>query len=462
MDEFLKDTEIQQEVSQDNEIKADALDLQQPAEEAEQQHRLEKPIENIAPVYNPVNYTPVEPINDYKPMSKGLKAFSVVMALIIALTAASTVGYFIGKDSAKSVYSSSVKVDLAARPKNTDQMTEAEVYEKVDKSIVGIVVYNSSAQSSQASGIVYSEDGYVITNDHIYSEIPAPKFKIYAYDGTEYDATYVAGDKVSDLAILKIKNAKLEPAVFGDSDEIFSGEQVVAIGRPYDATDASSITRGLISAVSRRMQTTTSYSARLIQTDCTINPGSSGGALVNMYGQVVGVTSSKLTNDYEGVGYAIPTTTMKRIAEELIKNKRVVSRAKLGVTYTAIDSIIAELKGYKNTGLLISSVDEESGLYGKAEEGDVITHINSIKITNDDIVLDIIEKKSAGDKITVTVVKTNGTTKEYEVELKANISESSYTDTEIVEVEPDDDELEPLPKDDSEENGGIFNFPFGE
>ncbi len=416
------------------------------------------------PVYNPVKYTAAEPIKDYKPMSKGLKVFSLIMAAVIVLTSVSIVGYFLGRNSIDTSLSAAAEVDLESRPKDTDQMTEAQVYEQVNKSIVGIVVYNSSGTGSQASGIVYSEDGYIITNDHIYAEVPSPKFKIYTYDGKEYTAEYVAGDKISDLAVLKIEGADLTPATFGNSDEIFYGEHVVAIGRPYDATDASSITCGIISAVSRRVQTTSSYSSRLIQTDSTINPGSSGGALVNMYGQVIGVTSSKLASvEYEAVGYAIPTTTMKRIAEELIRNKKVVSRAKLGITYTALDSITAEIEGYEFVGLLISEVDEESGLYGKAQKGDIITRINGIEITDDEIVLDIIEQKSAGDTVSITLVTSDRATKTFDVELKANVSESSYIESQSNEQEPDI--LEPLPdkqEDESSGNEGIFSFPFGE
>ena len=418
------------------------------------------------PVYNSVNYSPVEPVTDYKPMSRGLKVFSLIMAAVIALTGACVVGYFSGRNSIKLGSNSVSKSELASRPKKTDQLTEAQVYEKVNESVVGIVIYNSKGIGSQASGIVYSEDGYIVTNDHIYSEVPSAKFKIYAHDGREYEATYVAGDKISDLAVLKVKGAKLKPAEFGNSDEVFYGEHVVAIGRPNDATDNSSITRGVISAINRRVQTTSSYSSRLIQTDSAINPGSSGGALVNMYGQVVGVTSSKLASvEYDAVGYAIPTTVMKRIVDELIKEKKVVSRAKLGITYTAVDSVVAEIQGYDYVGLLLDTVDEESNLYGKAEKGDIITHINGVEVTSDVLVLDIIEESSAGDKVKVTIVTQEGKSKTVEVELKANVSESSYSNTEsnkeesnILEKDPDIFGKE----DDSSNGGGIFNFPFGE
>lgn len=403
--------------------------------------------------YNPVNYSPINPIEDYKPMSKGLKVFALIMAAIILLTGSCFVGYYLGKNNVSINKSNSkVSVNLAATPDNGDEMTAAEVYAKVNKSIVGIRIYSNKSEGGQASGIILSEDGYIVTNDHIYSEVPNAKFRIYTHDGKEYDAKYVAGDQISDLAVLKIdKSGEFTPAQFGDSEKLFYGQNVVAIGRPNDSTDPSSITRGVISALNRRVQTTSSYSARLIQTDSAINPGSSGGALVNMYGQVVGVTSSKLASvEYDAVGYAIPTTVMKRIVDELIEKGRVESRAKLGVSYIAIDSVTKEMGGYATTGLLLKEVAEDSDLHGKVAADDYITHINGTAVTSDDIVLDIIEQSKAGDTITVTVLTKKGETKEVTAVLKANISESSYTTVD---------------KTDGKENGtggGTFDFPFGE
>ena len=409
---------------------------------------------NLTP-QNRINYSEVLPVKDYKPMSKGLKAFALIMAAVIMLTGASVAGYFLGRNSTGSGTRKNVTVNLAAKPADTDEMTAAQVYEKVNSSVVGITVYNSAGDGSQASGVLYSEDGYIITNDHIYSEVGAPKFKIYTSDGKEYDAKYIAGDQISDLAVLKIDGSGFTPAQFGNSDEIIYGENVVAVGRPSDATQASSITKGIISSTGRRVKTTSNYSAKLIQTDSAINPGSSGGALVNMYGQVIGITSSKLAGvSYDAVGYAIPTKTMKRICEELIKNGKVVSRAKLGITYTAINSVTAEINGYDCVGLYVASVSEDSDLYGKISEGDVITHLNGIEVTSDDIVLDIIEESSAGDKISVTVLTKKGNEVTLDAVLKANVGESSYT-TEINSSESSDN-------DSSSSSGGTFNFPFGE
>ncbi len=408
----------------------------------------------FAPVYNPVNITPITPIAEYKPMSKGLKIFALILAIVVTLTGTSLAGYFIGKSTNSFGGKNQVNIGLENIPENENEMTPAKVYESLNKSIVGITVYNTSGQGSQASGIVYSDKGYIVTNDHIFSNVPNPKLKIHTFDGKEYNAEFVAGDLISDLAVLKIENSKLEPASFGNSDQIYTGQKVVAIGRPDDATDLSSITQGIISATSRRVKNSSNYSARLIQTDSPINPGSSGGALVNMYGQVIGVTSSKLASvEHEGVGYAIPTTVMKRIVQELIKEGKVVSRAKLGITYTAVNSITAELNNYKSTGLLIESVSNDSDLYGKLQKGDMIVKINNQEISSDDMVLDIIEKLSAGDSISVTALTSANKTITYKIKLKANVGESNFTIKKSTDEEKENN---------SSSSGDTFNFPFGE
>lgn len=411
------------------------------------------------PVWNKVEYAPIGKIEDYKPMGKGLKVFCVVMAAVVALTATTAAGYFMGRSSVSRNYiGSKVEVDLAAKPTDTDPNTAAQVYESVNESIVGIRVYNEAGEMSDASGVIYSRDGYIVTNDHIYSEIGAPKFKVFTYDGTEYDAIYVAGDTVSDLAVLKITNGKgFKVAEFGDSEQLVNGESVVAIGRPSDATDNSSITSGVISLTRRRVKTTSSYTASLIQTDSAINPGSSGGALVNMYGQVVGITSSKLAGvEYDAIGFAIPTKTMKRVVEQLISEGQVNDRAKLGITYQEVNSVTAEVENYAAVGLLVVSVGEDSDIYGKVGEGDFITHVNGIEITNDDIVLDVIEDCKAGDTISLTIQFGNGAEADFDVTLRANISESSYSS----DLGSREDTTESYSSGSS--NGGVFDFPYGE
>lgn len=412
---------------------------------------------------NKIEYSSDLPADDYKPASKGLKLFALVMASVMLLTATCLAGYFIGRNST-SAYARNKKVDvsLAQVPKDADALTPAQVYEKVKDSIVGIIVYNSAGSSANATGVIISEDGYIVTNDHIYSEIGAPKFLVYLSDGSERTAQYVAGDAISDLAVLKLDNKSgITAATLGDSSKLICGESVVAVGRPSSAQDNSTITSGIISLTERRVKTTSNYSAKLIQTDSAINPGSSGGALVNMYGQVVGITSSKLAGvQYDSIGFAIPTTTVSRVTKQLISSGKVTDRAKLGITYQMINTAAAEAKGLDNTGLLVISVGEDSDLYGKIQQGDMITHINGTEITYDDMVLNIIDDCKAGDTIRVTVVDSNGNTKEFSAKLKANIGESSYSS--VINSDSSQGSSSSDSSDKKKSSDKEFDFPYGE
>ncbi len=446
MDNFENNKEIT--VQQPDELIEEIPTTEVKTEEIPTEEAVEAQAEEFSAVYNPIIVDEIVPEKDDRASSRGLKVFAFIMAAVILVSTACVTGYFVGKS--KGVYKPKVNVNLAAKPADTNEMTAAQVYDAVGDSVVGIIVYNEKGSASYASGVIYSKDGYIVTNDHIYSSVAAPKFKIYTQDGKEYNAEYVAGDTVSDLAVLKMDGNGFKAATFGNSDQLIYGEGVVAIGCPNEPTDKASITRGIVSAVDRRVQTTSSYSARLIQTDSPINPGSSGGALVNMFGLVVGITSAKLVAEaHESVGYAIPTTTMKYIVEELIKEGRVVSRARLGITYFAVNSIAVELKQYKYVGLLVDSVAEDSDLYGKIKKGDTIVQINGLDTTDDAVVLNIIEQSRAGDKITVTVITESGESKTFKATLRANVGESSYQA-----------DINRLPQ--NPESNKDFNFPEGE
>ncbi len=398
--------------------------------------------------------------NDRKPASKGIKIFAVIIALVILLTGFCAAGYYFGSVSSGNSRSNFVKTDMKVypKPKDTDEKSAEEIYDKLNKSIVGIIAYSKDGSSSQATGVVYTKDGYIITNDHLYANIPSAKFMIYDYEGKTYDAEYVAGDTISDLALLKVKNGKgFTVPQFGDSTKISFGENVVAIGRPGDARAKSSIAIGVVSNVKRRIQITSNYTSTMIQTDCDIFEGSSGGALVNMYGQVIGITSSKSNDGSDSMSFAIPTKTVQRILPQLSKKGRVEDRAKLGITYREITTIEAKMNNMTNTGLYIASVGDDSDLSGLVGEGDIITHVNGKKIEYADIMLDVIEDSYASDKITLTIVdKNSGEAKEYKVKLKANIGESSYSSQKSQTNE--------IPGSDKSKDGegGTFNFPKGE
>lgn len=383
-----------------------------------------------------------------KKLDKGLKVFAAILAVTVLISACSLGGYFVGRNSVIK-NNTNVELNLQAKPTNTDEYTAAQVYSVVNKSIVGIVVYNAEGKSASASGVVYSEDGYIITNDHIYASIPSPKFKIYTYDGSEYDAKFIAGDNRSDLAVLKVDTSGFFPAVFGNSQELLIGENVVAIGRPSTAQTESSITTGIVSLTERRLAITSSYSTKFIQTNAAINPGSSGGALVNMYGQVVGITSSKIANtDYEGVGFAIPTTEVKKVVESLIKTGEVANRAKIGISYYAVDSVTAEINKIPAKGLYVDSVTNDSKFFGKLSQGDIITHLNGVEIDSDTDVLNFIDGAKPGDTITFTVLTAKNATKTVTGELIKAETQSSYTTL--------------TSNSSSQSTTSDFSFPFGD
>ena len=375
--------------------------------------------------YKQVEY---KSLNNNKPVSAGIKIFALIMAAVVLVTGSCLGGYLLGlyKYSKSGNDNYVASLELASKPKTTDELTAAQVYEQVNKSVVGITAYSADGTQSVASGVIFSEDGYVITNDHIYDNIAGAKFIVKMYDGKEYSASFVSGDIRSDLAVIKIDAKGFTPAIFGNDKELVIGENVVAIGRP-NSIEENSITEGIISLTNRRVSTTSSYSMKMIQTSTPINPGNSGGALVNMYGQVIGITSSKISGEeYEGIGFAIPSSVAKFVAESLIKNGYVADRARLGISYQVINKVTMEVKNYKSIGILIVSINNDSDLFGKINVGDIITQVNGIDITSDSVILDCIEGSKPGDTLTFTVYTTSGSYKTVQGKLLPDTGSSSY------------------------------------
>lgn len=401
----------------------------------------EKPEVTVQNLDEKIEYSP---INTSKPSAKGVKIFAVLMAFVVAVSGSCIAGYFIGKNNSFINNFSDTTLNLEPKPTDVSEYSASEIFKLVDKSIVGITIYNSLGDIATASGVVYTEDGYIITNDHIYSEIPGAKFKVRFYDGKEYAAEFVAGDSRSDLAVIKIDASGFTPAVFGDSAQIIPGERVVAVGRPNQVKD-NCITEGIVSLKERRVTVSSSYSMKMIQTSAAINPGSSGGALVNMYGQVIGITSSKMSGIidgstgttenkvivYEGTGFAIPSATTKKIVESLISFGCVNDRARLGISYQAISELDKEIGKYNTTGILVVAINEDSDLFGKIDEGDIITEVNGVAITSDNVILDIIENSKPDQKLEFTVYTEENKTKKVSAKLLPDTGSSSYVNSPI-------------------------------
>lgn len=312
--------------------------------------------------------------------------------------------------------------------------TGVGVASKVRPSIVGIEVEysvnsifyrNKSTATAAGSGIIISEDGYILTNNHIvnssstsyYYELgKANKVTVTLYnDSTKYDATIVGTDSQTDLAVIKIEKNGLKAAELGDSDAVQVGEFAMAIGNPLGLTD--SVTAGIVSAVNREVSDQDGNSYVAIQTDASINSGNSGGALVNSKGQVIGVNTLKLSGTgVEGVGFAIPINSTKEIYEQLIQYNK-VKRPYIGIGGYDLDEQTAENNNLV-VGIYIKTIEDFSaGEKAGLKIGDVIVEVDGTKVTKMDELNAIKNQKQIGDTLKLKVFR-EGKEKEITVTLQ--------------------------------------------
>ena len=294
---------------------------------------------------------------------------------------------------------------------NGELLTPAQVAAKVRPSIVSVVTVDNvnymSKNSGEGSGIIIDSNGYIVTNSHVIGDSSKYDVTVITSDGTTYEAKVVGYDVRSDLAVLKVDATGLPECELGDSSQLVLGDYVIAIGNPGGRQFAGSVTMGIVSGVDRIIDTenTESTSAmRYIQTDAAINPGNSGGALVNMYGQVIGINTSKIAaTGYEGMGFAIPSVKVKEIVTDLIDYGYVEGRVKLGITCVTISS------AYENqgipAGLQIYDINSDSDMNGKAQQYDIITHCDGTRITELSQLQDILVEKKPGDTVKLTLYR---------------------------------------------------------
>ena len=285
-----------------------------------------------------------------------------------------------------------------------DGMAGEDIYKKVSPSVVSVISTTSEGTGS-GSGVIMSKDGYIITNNHVVDG--AQSVSVQLSDGTSLDATIVGTDEQTDLAVIKVNpTTELTAAEFGDSDELEPGEYAYAIGSPGGVQFANTITGGRISAINRDL-TVNDRVMTLIQTDASINNGNSGGALINKYGQVVGITSAKLSGNafgsatVEGMGFAIPINTAKDIVDELIQNGYVSGRPSIGITGQNVESSDGSISGVQ-----VYSIDSRAKAASEGlQVGDVITAVDGTPTPNMDKVNELKQDKKAGDKLTLSVYR---------------------------------------------------------
>ena len=318
-----------------------------------------------------------------------------------------------------------------------EELTMAEIYAKYVNSCVGITVDIVSTNifgqtvtgAAAGSGFVITEDGYILTNYHVIDG--ASSIKVTFVDGTEYDATYIGGEEANDIAVIKIDATGLTPVVIGSSSDMLVGEEVTTIGNPLGELTFSQ-TSGIISALNRTVTMSDGRQMNMIQTDCAINSGNSGGPLFNNHGEVIGIVSAKYSSasssssstSVEGLGFAIPMDDVADMVSQLVSNGYVSGQPILGVSVNR-NEISQEAQAYgvpAGAEILVVTpglCGEEAGL----QAGDIVTQINDTTVSNGSDLINAVANYSPGDTVTLTVYR-NGETLTLQVTLDESTPET--------------------------------------
>ena len=296
-----------------------------------------------------------------------------------------------------------------------------DIFEKSEASIVQVSVVRGESDGGMGSGFVYSDEGYVITNQHVVQD--AERVMITFLDGEAYIGNVIGTDRDLDIAVVKVEptNTYLQPIKIGDSSKLKVGEKIAAIGNPFGLS--GSMTSGSVSQMGRLLPQETGYSIPdVIQTDAAINPGNSGGPLINMKGEVVGINTAiqSATGEFSGIGFAVPANTVKKVVPVLIQDGE-FKHPWMGISGTDVDPELAEVRGLNSSkGFLVVSVIEGSpaetaGLLGVTEtretdgrefalDGDIILSIDGETVRKiSDILVHLQREKSVGDEMVLSV-----------------------------------------------------------
>lgn len=293
-------------------------------------------------------------------------------------------------------------------------------------------------QRAGGSGVIISEDGYIVTNNHVVDG--ASKLKVKLNDGRSFDAKLIGKDSATDLALLKVEGKELPTLAFGSSDALRLGEWVLAIGSPFDLQ--STITAGIVSAKARQLGAIPNdfRIESFIQTDAAVNPGNSGGALVNTHGELVGINTliKSQTGSYVGYSFAIPESIVRKVVVDL-KEFGVVQRALLGVQFRVVDQDFLDTEGkelgIKDLGGAYVAAVVEGGAASEAgiRKGDVILDIDGVKIVEPSTLQEQIAKRRPNDTVKLSV-KRDGKVKQFDVTLRNKAGKTELVTKEDVDV----------------------------
>ena len=374
-----------------------------------------------------------------KPPRRRAKVIALVLCCTILGMAAGFGGGYLGASAAaKSRQASPTMVYEGVRETQpiditrvdtSELMTPAEVYAQNVNSTVGIRTSITSTNfwgyqttsAASGSGFIISSDGYILTNFHVIES--SNSVTVTTYDGTEYDAEIIGYDQSMDIAVLKIDAKELVPVVLGRSETLNVGDDVIAIGNPLGELTFS-LTRGVVSALDRQVTLSGNVTMELIQTDCAINSGNSGGALFNMYGEVIGITNAKYSSSssseasIDNIGFAIPMNRVYGIIKSIIENGY-IAKPYIGVS---VGDVSEETQGYGlPKGAAVKSVTEGSPAEKAGlQVNDIITKAGDREITSSGDLVDVVSEASSGDVLKLTVYR-SGSTIEIDVTVGENI-----------------------------------------
>ena len=370
--------------------------------------------------------TGAEPWEEKKPKKNrfGLKlaALALVCALLGGMVGAGVTQHAVTSARGTTQIEVSDRQVAEVRQVKVDgkqQLTMPEVYAANVNSVVSINVSETSVnyfgQTTQSaasgSGFFLTKDGYILTNYHVVKG--ADSVKVTTYDGADYDAVIVGGDEEYDIAVIKIEGTNFQSVVLGDSSKLRIGEAIAAVGNPLGELTFS-MSQGIVSCVDRAI-TVDKTPFNMIQVDCSISPGNSGGPLFNSYGEVVGIVSAKYSSysntSVEGIGFAIPINDVIAMVKDIMTNGYITNKAYLGISAGTLTATMAQQYRYDiSKGVFVYSVEDGSAA-DKAglKLGDVITKIGDKTITSYEDLVAAKKGYSAGDTATFTIYREGGT-----------------------------------------------------
>ena len=295
------------------------------------------------------------------------------------------------------------------------------IAEKATPSVVGIRISSGGGNSgaslqsqskAEGSGIIISEDGYIATNYHVVSYADPDSsgsqgiiMEVFLQDGRQASARFIGGDEQTDLAVIKVEMDDLSPIEFGDSSKLKAGELAVVIGSPLGISFAGSVTQGCISAASRKINSGET-TLTLIQTDAAVNPGNSGGALLNSEGKAVGIVNAKISQtSVEGLGFAIPINDARPILEQLMENGYVKGRPFIGISGSDVTDTISKQFGIPAGVYVVDVMKGSAAEAAGIKQGDVITQLAGKGVASMSDMNEIKRSYKPGDEVDIKLVR---------------------------------------------------------